>query len=96
MCVCVCARVRTSACVCVCLPLFVCLSVSLICWYCELVSFFVFLYVKKKKDFDGKSVLSIMFCNVIMVSLLYLHVCVQGRLARTGWKIRPWLKTVIL
>ena len=45
----------------------------------------------EKKDFDGKSVMS-MFCNVIMLILLYLHVCVT----RTGWKIRPRPKTVIL
>ena len=32
----------------------------------------------------------IFFCNVIMVSSLYVH----GK--RTGWKIRPWPKTVIL
>ena len=33
-----------------------------------------------------------MFCNVIMLLLLYVHVCVT----RTGWKARPWPKTVIL
>ena len=32
----------------------------------------------------------IFFCNVIMVSLLYVHA------KRTGWKIRPWPETVIL
>ena len=31
-----------------------------------------------------------------MVSLLYVYVCVYGRLARTGWKIKPRPKTVIL
>ena len=41
--------------------------------------------------FDGKSVMS-MFCNVMMLLLLYVHVCVT----RTGWKTRPWPKTVIL
>ena len=30
------------------------------------------------------------FCNVIMVSLLYVHA------KKNGWKIRPWPKTVIL
>ena len=30
-----------------------------------------------------------MFCNVIMVSSLYVHGCVKDTLARTGWKIRP-------
>ena len=44
-----------------------------------------------QKNFDGKSVMS-MFCNVIMLLLLYVHVCVT----RTGWKTRPWPKTVIL
>ena len=33
-----------------------------------------------------------MFCNVIMLLLLYVHVCVT----RTGWKTRPRPKTVIL
>ena len=33
---------------------------------------------------DGKSVMS-MFCNVLMLLLLYVHVCVT----RTGWKTRP-------
>ena len=37
-----------------------------------------------------------MFCNVIMVLLLHVHVCVYGKLARTGWKFRPPPKTVIL
>ena len=41
--------------------------------------------------FDGKSVMS-MFCNVMMLLLLYVHVCVT----RTGWKTRPQPKTVIL
>ena len=41
--------------------------------------------------FDGKSVMS-MFCNVIMLLLLYVYVCVT----RTGWKTRPKPKTVIL
>ena len=40
---------------------------------------------------DGKSVMS-MFCNVMMLLLLYVHVCVM----RTGWKTRPRPKTVIL
>ena len=40
--------------------------------------------------FDGKSVMS-MFCNVMMLLLLYVHVCVT----RTGWKTRPWPKTVM-
>ena len=40
---------------------------------------------------DGKSVMS-MFCNVMMLLLLYAHVCVT----RTGWKTRPRPKTVIL
>ena len=31
-----------------------------------------------------------------MVSLSYVYVCVEGRLARTSWQIRPWPKTVIL
>ena len=34
-------------------------------------------------NFDGKSVMSIVFCDVIMVSLL----CVYAK--RTGWMIRP-------
>ena len=42
-------------------------------------------------NFDGISVMS-MFCNVIMLSLLYVHVCVT----RTGWKTRPRPTTVIL
>ena len=33
-----------------------------------------------------------MLCNVIMLLLLYVHVCVT----RTGWKTRPRPKTVIL
>ena len=33
--------------------------------------------------------MSIFFCNVIMVSLLYVHA------KRTGWKIRPRPETVI-
>ena len=33
-----------------------------------------------------------MFCNVMMLLLLYAHVCVM----RTGWKTRPRPKTVIL
>ena len=33
-----------------------------------------------------------MFCNVMMLLLLYAHVCVT----RTGWKTRPRPKTVIL
>ena len=33
-----------------------------------------------------------MFCFVIMLLLLYVHVCVT----RTGWKTRSWPKTVIL
>ena len=41
--------------------------------------------------FDGKSVMS-MFCNAIMLLLLYVHVCVT----RTSWKTRPPHKTVIL
>ena len=40
---------------------------------------------------DGKSVMS-MFCNVMMLLLLYVHICVT----RTGWKTRPWPITVIL
>ena len=40
---------------------------------------------------DGKSVMS-MFCNVMMLLLLYVHICVT----RTGWKTRPRPKTVIL
>ena len=40
---------------------------------------------------DGKSVMST-FCNVMMLLLLYAHVCVT----RTGWKTRPRPKTVIL
>ena len=32
-----------------------------------------------------------MFCNVMMLLLLYVHVCVT----RTGWKTRPRPKTVI-
>ena len=47
--------------------------------------------LKKKFFLDGKSVMS-MFCNVIMLLLLYVHVCVM----RTGWKTRPRPKTVIL
>ena len=39
---------------------------------------------------DGKPVVS-MFCNVIMLLLLYVHVCVT----RTGWETRPRPKTVI-
>ena len=39
--------------------------------------------------------MSVFFCNVIIVSL-YLYVCVEGRLARTGWNIRQRPKTVIL
>ena len=49
------------------------------------VFFFFFFF------FDGKSVMS-MFCNVMMLLLLYVHVCVT----RTGWKTRPRPKTVIL
>ena len=49
------------------------------------------MFFKKKKKIDGKSVMST-FCNVIMLSLLYVHVCVT----RTGWKTRTWPKTVIL
>ena len=41
--------------------------------------------------FYGKSVMS-MFCNVMMLLLLYVHICVT----RTGWKTRPHHKTVIL
>ena len=48
-------------------------------------------FEKKIGEGDGKSVMS-MFCNVIMLLLLYVHVCVT----RTGWKTRPWPKTVIL
>ena len=33
-----------------------------------------------------------MFCNVMMLLLLYAHICVT----RTGWKTRPRPKTVIL
>ena len=33
-----------------------------------------------------------MFCNVMMLLLLYEHICVT----RTGWKTRPRPKTVIL
>ena len=40
---------------------------------------------------DGKSVMS-MFCNVMMLLLLCVHVCVT----RTGWKTRPQPKTIIL
>ena len=40
---------------------------------------------------DGKSVMS-MFCNVMMLLLLYVHICAT----RTGWKTRPRPKTVIL
>ena len=36
-----------------------------------------------------------MFCSVIMLPLLYVHVCVQDRVARTSWKTRPRPKTVI-
>ena len=50
--------------------------------WCVLLNFFFF---------DGKSVMS-MFCNVIMLLLLSVHVCVT----RTGWKTRPRPKTVIL
>ena len=48
-------------------------------------------FKQKKFFFYGKSVMS-MFCNVIMLLLLYVHVCVT----RTGWKTRPRPKTVIL
>ena len=41
--------------------------------------------------FYGKSVMS-MFCNVMMLLLLYVHVCVT----RTGWKTTPRPKTAIL
>ena len=41
--------------------------------------------------FDGKSVMS-MFCNVMMLLLLYVHIWET----RTGWKTRPRPKTVIL
>ena len=41
--------------------------------------------------FVGKFVMSI-FCNVIMLLLLYVHVCVM----RTAWKTRPRPKTIIL
>ena len=41
-------------------------------------------------NFDGKSVIPIFFCNVIMVSVLYV------RAKRTGWKIRPRPETAIL
>ena len=34
--------------------------------------------------------MSIFFCNVTMVSILYVHA------KTTGWNIRPWPKTVIL
>ena len=47
------------------------------------------LFFLKNNFFDGKSVM-LMFCNVIMLLLLYVHVCVT----RTGWKTRP--KAVIL
>ena len=53
-----------------------------VCWY----------VLEKKIFFDGKSVMS-MFCNVILLLLLlYEHVCVT----RTGWNTRPRPKTVIL
>ena len=41
-----------------------------------------------------KSVMSIFFCNVIMVSFMVSLLCVYAK--RTGWKVRPWPKTVIL
>ena len=49
------------------------------------VIFFFFFFL------DGKSAMSI-FCNVMMLLLLYVHTCVT----RTGWKTRPRPKTVIL
>ena len=50
---------------------------------CKFVAIFVVV--------DGKSVMS-MFCNAMMLLLLYVHICVT----RTGWKTRPRPKTIIL
>ena len=54
-------------------------------------SVFIYLFIYLFLLLDGKSVMS-MFCNVMMLLLLYVHVCVT----RTGWKTRPRPKTVIL
>ena len=56
-------------------------QVSYVCLHCLIV-----LCV----NFDGKSVMSILFSNVIMVSLLYVHA------KRAGWKVRSRHKAAIL
>ena len=47
-------------------------------------------------DFDWQSVCNVIFLQCLIVSILHVYVCVEGRLARSVWKTRPPPKTVII
>ena len=83
LCVSICLSLSFSLCLCLSVSLSVRLSVYLC--VCLSVSLCVCPSISVCLSLPAPSL-----CNVVTESLLYVHVCVYDRLAKVGWKIRPW------